>query len=78
MRRLTIIGEASAALLKKYPGFCMQNPTIPLRQAKGMRNALVHDYNGIGWELVWETAREDLPKLMNSIAPFLTQSDATP
>ncbi len=48
-RRLTIIGEASTALLKKHPEFCGQNKNIPLRQARGMRNALVHDYDGIRW-----------------------------
>lgn len=71
-RRLTIIGEASAALLKKHPDFCEQNPAIPLRQAKGMRNALVHDYDGIQWELVWDTAQEELPRLIDAIAPFLS------
>ena len=43
-RRFTIIGEASAALLKKHSEFCQRHPEIPLRLAKGMRNALVHDY----------------------------------
>ena len=72
-RRLAIIGEASAALLKKHPEFCAQHPGIPLRQARGMRNALVHAYDGITWELVWDTAQEELPKLMEAIAPFLPQ-----
>ena len=72
-RRLAIIGEAAAALLKKHPDFCEQNPAIPLRQARGMRNALVHDYDGIKWDIVWDTAQEELPRLVNSIAPFLTK-----
>ena len=71
-RRLAIIGEASAALLKKHPEFCEQNPGIPLRQARGMRNALVHDYDGIKWDLVWDTAQGELPKLIGAIAPFLS------
>lgn len=72
-RRLTIIGEAAAALLKKHPDFCEQNPTIPLRQARGMRNALVHDYDGIKWDIVWDTAQEELPRLVDFIAPFLSK-----
>jgi uncharacterized protein with HEPN domain len=72
-RRLSILGEASAALLKKHPEFCEQNPVIPLRQARGMRNALVHDYDGIKWDIVWDTAHEELPRLIDAIAPFLAQ-----
>jgi uncharacterized protein with HEPN domain len=70
-RRLTIIGEAATALLRKYPEFCEKNPAIPLRQARGMRNVLVHNYDGIKWELVWDTAKKELPKLIEAIAPFL-------
>ena len=72
-RRFTIIGEAAAALLKKHPEFCAEHQEIPLRQARGMRNVLVHDYDGLDWELVWDTAKEELPRLMDSIAPFLSE-----
>ncbi len=72
-RRLTIIGEAAAALLKKHPTFCEQNQGIPLRQARGMRNFLVHDYDDVHWELVWDTAQKELPKLIRSITPFLVR-----
>ena len=72
-RRLTIIGEASAALLRKYLEFCEQHPEIPLEKARAMRNALVHDYNRINWQLVWKTARVELPKLMDAIEPFLSE-----
>jgi uncharacterized protein with HEPN domain len=70
-RRFTIIGEASAALLKKYPDFCAKHGEIPLRQARGLRNFLVHDYDGLDWEVVWGTARNELPKLITLIEPFL-------
>lgn len=74
-RRFTIIGEAAAALLRKHPEFCQAHPEIPLRSARGMRNALVHDYDGIDWLIVWKTARRELPSLMDSITPFLGQKE---
>jgi uncharacterized protein with HEPN domain len=74
-RRFTVIGEAASALLRKHPEFCEQNPAIPLRQARGMRNAIVHDYDGIKWNLIWGTAQEELPKLIDSIAPFLSENE---
>ncbi len=72
-RRLTIIGEASAALLKKHAEFCAQHPEIPLRQARGMRNVLVHEYDGVDWEAVWNTVQEGIPQLVGAIAPFLLE-----
>ena len=72
-RRFTIIGEASAALLKKHPEFCEKHGKIPLRQARGMRNLIVHDYDGVDWEWVWDTAKNELPKLIEAIAPFLAE-----
>ena len=72
-RRLTIIGEASAVLLKKHAEFCEQHPEIPLRYARGMRNVIVHEYDGVDWEAVWDTVQEGIPQLVDSIAPFLAQ-----
>lgn len=72
-RRFTIIGEASAALLKKHPEFCKEHPEIPLRQARGMRNVLVHDYGGTDWQIVWETAKRELPALIAAIEPLLSE-----
>lgn len=69
-RRLTIIGEAATALLKRYPDFCAAHPEIPLREARGMRNILVHDYGGIDWDTVWNTAKVALPQLVAAIAPL--------
>ncbi|MDR0338828.1 MAG: DUF86 domain-containing protein [Desulfovibrio sp.] len=65
-RRFTIIGEASAALFRKHPEFCEQNQQIPLRQARDLRNFIIHDYDGIEWDIIWDTAREDLPRLIKA------------
>jgi len=70
-RRLTIIGEAAAALLKKHSEFCALHPEIPLRPARGMRNILVHEYDGVDWEAVWNTVQYTLPHLIEAIEPFL-------
>ena len=71
-RRLTIVGEASAALLKKYPDFCDKHKEIPLRQARGMRNVLVHEYDNIDWLAVWNDCHRELPRLIEVIEPFLS------
>jgi uncharacterized protein with HEPN domain len=71
--RLIIIGEASSALLKKYPQFCEQHPEIPLRQARGMRNTLIHEYHDVNWLVVWNTVQEQLPLLIDAVEPFLSK-----
>ena len=72
-RRMTIMGEAATRLLKKYPEFYEQHPELALHQARRMRNALVHDYNRIDWNLVWKTIQTELPQLIDAIGPFLSK-----
>ncbi|CCY07661.1 uncharacterized protein BN756_00054 [Coprobacillus sp. CAG:698] len=36
---------------------------IPLKQIIGMRNKIVHGYDTINLEIVWNTAIESIPKL---------------
>jgi uncharacterized protein with HEPN domain len=74
-RRLSIIGEAAATLLRKYPEFCKAHPEIPLPHARGMRNVLVHDYGSIDWTVVWDTSESALPELIAAVAPFLDDDE---
>ncbi len=40
---------------------------IPWRQIYGLRNRIVHDYEGVNFKLVWEIIRNDLPKLQEML-----------
>jgi len=42
-------------------------PEIPWKQMYGMRNRLVHDYDGIRLKTVWLTIIEDFPKLKKAL-----------
>jgi len=68
IRRLTIIGEAVRRL---SPELRNRHTTIPFQQIIGMRNALVHDYDGIVLPDVWQTVINDLPTLRDSISEIL-------
>jgi len=37
--------------------------TIPWREVYGLRNRIVHDYEGVNLKLVWEIISDDLPEL---------------
>src|SRR5262249_4184821 len=44
---------------------------VPWNQAKAMRNLIVHEYFGIAWKLIWETATEHVPQLRAQIAEIV-------
>ena len=61
IRRLLIIGEAS----NRISDTTQQTlPTIPWQLIKGMRNRLVHEYDDIDLNTVWETVQTSLPILI--------------
>ncbi|PKO10126.1 MAG: hypothetical protein CVU40_05865 [Chloroflexi bacterium HGW-Chloroflexi-2] len=68
IRRIEIIGEASA---KIDPSFQENHPEIPWHRMRGMRNRLIHDYNEIDIELVWQTIQVDIPDLKKKIESLL-------
>ncbi len=65
IRRVEIIGEAarrvSAATRALYPA-------LPWRQMIGMRNQVIHMYDGVDVAVVYDTVCEDLPPLLEALA----------
>ncbi len=68
IRVIEIIGEAS----KKIPTDIKdQSQEIPWREVSGMRDLLIHDYFGVNIQVVWETAKNDLPELKEKIQKLI-------
>jgi len=68
VRELEIVGEATnhlSNLLRE------SHPEIPWRDAIDMRNILIHEYFGVRTNLVWDTCKEDLPKLKSLVKDLL-------
>ena len=40
---------------------------IPWKKLYGLRNRIIHDYEGINFLLIWEIIQEDLPKLKEQL-----------
>lgn len=70
VRTLEIIGEAArhipAGLRRRYP-------QVPWNDMVVMRNKLIHEYFGVDLEVLWRTAREDLPPLCEAIRRMLLE-----
>lgn len=60
-RELTRLGEATILLLKEDPSYETRISSVP--NIVGMRHHLVHGYEHIKNEVVWETARNHIPQL---------------
>lgn len=64
IRQLEIIGEAS-----KFVSDDLKNKytAIPWRIMGDMRNVLIHEYFGVDLDAVWDTVKNDIPKLRQYI-----------
>ena len=67
-QKLTVIGEAVARLTPEITG---RYSHVPWKDIVGLRNILVHEYFGIYWPLVWQTATDQAPVLRDQIAEIL-------
>lgn len=52
-----------------------KNPTIPWKAIYGMRNKIIHDYDGVNLKVIWETITEALPALNEQLKSFLKGLD---
>ena len=63
-RLIEIVGEAASRVgdetRKKYP-------SVPWADIVGMRNKLIHGYDKIDLNVLWDTITDDLPRLANEL-----------
>jgi len=59
-RLVEIIGEAASRVSQPTR---MAHPEIPWAGIVGMRNRLIHGYDAVDLDLLWDTLTEDLPPL---------------
>ncbi len=62
---LSQLGEYSHKL---EDDFQKNNPSIPWKAIYGMRNRIIHDYDGVNIKVVWETVTQDLSSLKEQLS----------
>ncbi len=68
IRCFEVIGEAVKRL---DPTLTAQYPDVPWRGFAGMRDVLIHQYDDVQLDTVWDTIQEDLPALKDAVQALL-------
>jgi uncharacterized protein with HEPN domain len=71
-RQLILVGEAARRV--SQAGKAM-HPEVPWREIVAQRNILIHEYGEIAPDLVWRTATEDLPRLLEQLEALVPPVD---
>ena len=67
------IGELAHSSLSAEAKTAM--PTIPWHDIYGMRNRIVHGYDEVRMDVVWDTAKLDLKPLINALNDAIGKTD---
>jgi uncharacterized protein with HEPN domain len=68
IRRIEIMGEASKRISQSTRE---SHPEIPWSEMAGMRNLMIHDYDDVDLDIVWDTLQHDLPHLITVLEPLV-------
>ena len=61
LHQLLLLGESVTRVSEE---FRTQHPEIPWKMIAGMRNKLIHEYDDVDLDEVWETVSVDVPRLI--------------
>lgn len=73
IRRLEIIGEAARRLSEQTRAAL---PSLPWKAMIGMRNVMIHEYEEVDLEAVWNTVKNDLPGVIEALEPVVPPRNA--
>ena len=51
----------------------IQLSSIPWQQIYGLRNRIVHGYEGVSMQIVWDTVSEDIPLLNSQLKQAISE-----
>ncbi|PSF32101.1 hypothetical protein C7H19_21905 [Aphanothece hegewaldii CCALA 016] len=70
--QITIIGEATKRLSQELR---QQYSSIPWRDIAGMRDIIIHKYDQIDFDVIWDVVCNKIPDLLNLLEPIMKERD---
>ncbi len=70
--RLIIIGEATKRLSTDFRG---QHSILPWRQMAGLRDVVIHDYDELDTDILWNVITLNLPGILPLLEALIAQLD---
>jgi uncharacterized protein with HEPN domain len=68
VRLVEIVGEAASRVSESTR---QRHSHVPWPQIAGMRNRLIHGYDFVDYDILWQTVTEDLPALVAALEPLI-------
>ena len=72
LHQFLVMGEAVKRLSETFRN---EHPSIPWSKIAGMRDNLIHDYQDVDLDLVWDAIERDIPALLLYIQPLLPKEE---
>ncbi len=71
VRLMEVLGEAS----RRVPAdFRSRYPNVPWRHTSDLRNRLIHAYDEINFDTLWEIIRDEVPPLIEQLEAILDEN----
>ena len=70
VRALEVAGEAAKEIPAEVRALA---PDVPWQQIAGMRDKLIHRYFGVDAAIVWETVKQEVPRLAEDIDRLINE-----
>lgn len=67
-------GEISGRILRKWPEFAANNPSLQLSGAHAMRHRIFHVYEQLDTAILWDTVKNSVPEMRIAIVSILRES----
>lgn len=72
VRLLEIVGEAASQVPKEES---IRYPNIPWPDIVSLRNRLIHGYDTVDFDILWQILTQDLPPLIHALEKIVPPED---